>query len=116
MLIWMAIHFQVLYFQDFLPCSIPNSSLNALTNIAWQSYGLKPPIHAINYDEEVVLEWENLQSFAHISIAIHSYYGIYPTSSSLLEILHPWVFISSLFHTSTSLNLSHSHGNTAKNY
>ncbi|KAH7658752.1 hypothetical protein IHE45_17G110800 [Dioscorea alata] len=81
---------QVLYFQDFSPCTIPDSSLNALTSIPWQSYGLKPPTHAVNDDKEAVLEWENLQSFAHISIAIHSYHGRYPTSSSLLQILHSW--------------------------
>ncbi|KAG1342794.1 putative Type 2 DNA topoisomerase 6 subunit B-like [Cocos nucifera] len=33
--------FQVIYFQDFTPCSISQPALHALTSIDWQNYGLR---------------------------------------------------------------------------
>ncbi|XP_016574902.1 type 2 DNA topoisomerase 6 subunit B-like isoform X2 [Capsicum annuum] len=64
---------EVLYFEDFVSCSIAQSSLDALTNINWKSYGLALRSIA-NHDGSVMLEWENLLPDFHIHIAIHCYH------------------------------------------
>ncbi|KAF8364732.1 hypothetical protein HHK36_033289 [Tetracentron sinense] len=65
-------HVQVIYFYDFSPCSIPQSSLKALTSIKWKSYGLTLRASVADRDGSAILEWENLLPHAHIDIALHS--------------------------------------------
>ncbi|XP_077244138.1 type 2 DNA topoisomerase 6 subunit B-like isoform X2 [Tasmannia lanceolata] len=66
---------EVLYFQDFSPSSsIPLSSLNALTSIDWQSYGLTLRDNHVDLDGNAVLKWENLPPFTHMDIVLHSYH------------------------------------------
>ncbi|XP_058088320.1 type 2 DNA topoisomerase 6 subunit B-like isoform X2 [Magnolia sinica] len=65
---------EVLFFQDFSPCSIPQSSLTALASIDWQNYGLALRTHFVDGDGHAVLQWEELPPFAHIDIALHSYH------------------------------------------
>ncbi|KAF8390427.1 hypothetical protein HHK36_024953 [Tetracentron sinense] len=63
---------KVIYFYDFSPCSIPQSSLKALTSIKWKSYGLTLRASVADRDGSAILEWENLLPHAHIDIALHS--------------------------------------------
>ncbi|XP_057948999.1 type 2 DNA topoisomerase 6 subunit B-like isoform X2 [Malania oleifera] len=63
---------EVLYFKDFLLCSIPQSSLNALASIDWKSYGLTLRT-VVEQDGHAILEWESLPSCAHIDIVLHFY-------------------------------------------
>ncbi|OVA16987.1 hypothetical protein BVC80_9043g30 [Macleaya cordata] len=69
---------EVLYFQDFVPSSIPQSSLNVLTSIDWKSYGLSLRRNVLGENGKTVLEWENLPPFTHVDIAIHCYHKKYP--------------------------------------
>ncbi|KAM3308450.1 type 2 DNA topoisomerase 6 subunit B-like isoform X2 [Capsicum chacoense] len=69
---------EVLYFEDFVSCSIAQSSLDALTNINWKSYGLALRSIA-SHDGSVMLEWENVLPDFHIHIAIHCYHRQYPS-------------------------------------
>ncbi|XP_055829297.1 type 2 DNA topoisomerase 6 subunit B-like [Solanum dulcamara] len=64
---------EILHFKDFVPCSIAQSSLDALTSINWKSYGLALRSIA-DHDGSVILEWENLPPDFHIHIAIHCYH------------------------------------------
>ncbi|XP_028100585.1 type 2 DNA topoisomerase 6 subunit B-like isoform X3 [Camellia sinensis] len=64
---------EVLYFKDFSPSSISQSSLNGLTSIDWKSYGLILRSIA-DHDGYALLEWENLPPYAHIDIVLHSYH------------------------------------------
>ncbi|CAL8994230.1 unnamed protein product, partial [Prunus brigantina] len=50
---------EVLYFKDFSPCPIPQSSLKALTSIDWKSYGLSFGSVVVQGGFALV-EWENL--------------------------------------------------------
>ncbi|PIN07092.1 hypothetical protein CDL12_20354 [Handroanthus impetiginosus] len=64
---------EVLYFRDFLPCSISQSSLDALTSIEWKNYGLL--LKSVgDQDGVTLLEWENLPPEANIDIAFHRYH------------------------------------------
>lgn len=64
---------EVLYFKDFVPCSISQSSLNALTSIDWKSYGLN--LRSISdQNDDALLEWENLPPNFHIDIVLHHYH------------------------------------------
>lgn len=69
--------FQVLYFKDFVPCSIAQSAVDALTSINWKSYGLALRSIA-DHDGCIMLEWENLPQYFHVHIAIHCYRRQYP--------------------------------------
>ncbi|CAN4097936.1 unnamed protein product [Withania somnifera] len=69
---------EILYFKDFVPCSIAQSSLDALTSINWKSYGLALR-NVADHDGSVMLEWENLPPDLHIHIAIHCYHRQYPS-------------------------------------
>ncbi|XP_049409929.1 type 2 DNA topoisomerase 6 subunit B-like isoform X2 [Solanum stenotomum] len=69
---------EILYFKDFVPCSIAQSSLDALTSINWKSYGLALQSVA-DHDDSVMLEWENLPPDFQIYIAIHCYHRQYPS-------------------------------------
>ncbi|KAI8021655.1 Type 2 DNA topoisomerase 6 subunit B-like [Camellia lanceoleosa] len=60
---------EVLYFKDFSPSSISQSSLNGLTSIDWKSYGLILRSIA-DHDGYALLEWENLPPYAHIDIVM----------------------------------------------
>ncbi|XP_059299371.1 type 2 DNA topoisomerase 6 subunit B-like [Lycium ferocissimum] len=64
---------EILCFTDFVPCSVAQSSLDALTSINWKSYGLTLP-NVADHDGCVMLEWENLPPYFHIHIAIHCYH------------------------------------------
>ena len=78
-------YFQILYFKDFSPCSISQSSLNGLTSIQWKSYGLTLKSIA-DQDGCASLEWENLPPYTDINIALHCYHKQqYP---SVFLILH----------------------------
>lgn len=69
---------EILYFKDFVPCSIAQSSLDALTSINWKSYGLD--LRSVSdHDGCVMLEWENLPPDFQIHIAIHCYHSQYPS-------------------------------------
>ncbi|KAF8772117.1 hypothetical protein HU200_006112 [Digitaria exilis] len=63
---------QVLYFEDFVPCPISQSSFDVLVSIDWQSYGFKLKGGFIDDEGNAVLEWDNI-SFARVDIAIHTY-------------------------------------------
>nr|XP_016464688.1 PREDICTED: uncharacterized protein LOC107787609 isoform X1 [Nicotiana tabacum] len=63
---------EILYFKDFVPCSIAQSSVDAFTSINWKSYGLALRSIA-DHDGCVMLEWENLPQYFHVHIAIHCY-------------------------------------------
>ncbi|KAJ8557849.1 hypothetical protein K7X08_004615 [Anisodus acutangulus] len=69
---------EILYFKDFVHCSVAQSSLDALTSINWKSYGLALRSVA-DHDGCVILEWENLPPHLHIHIAIHCYHRQYPS-------------------------------------
>lgn len=75
--------FQVLYFEDFSPCSIHQSSLSALTTIDWKSYGLVLG-RAVYQGSNVMLEWENLPPHNHIYMVLHRYHKQYP----IFHIIH----------------------------
>lgn len=63
---------ELLYFKDFSPCSISQSTLKALTSIEWKSYGLT--LKSIeDLDGCLFLEWEKLPSCVHIDIVLHGY-------------------------------------------
>nr|XP_009804020.1 PREDICTED: uncharacterized protein LOC104249318 isoform X3 [Nicotiana sylvestris]XP_016511416.1 PREDICTED: uncharacterized protein LOC107828584 isoform X2 [Nicotiana tabacum] len=64
---------EVLYFKDFVPCSIAQSAVDALTSINWKSYGLALRSIA-DHDGCIMLEWENLPQYFHVHIAIHCYH------------------------------------------
>ncbi|KAF3431252.1 hypothetical protein FNV43_RR25982 [Rhamnella rubrinervis] len=69
---------EVLYFRDFASCSIPQSSLKALTSIDWRSYGLT--LGSVkNQGGYVVIVWENLPPYTRIDIVLHLYHKQYPT-------------------------------------
>lgn len=64
---------EVLYFRDFFPCSISQSSLDALASIEWKNYGLV--LKRIgDQDGVTLLEWENLPPCMHIDIVLHRYH------------------------------------------
>ncbi|KAL3630300.1 hypothetical protein CASFOL_023284 [Castilleja foliolosa] len=63
---------EVLCFRDFIPCSISQSSLDALTSINWKNYGLV--LKSVGeVDGVTLLEWENLPPCSHIDIVLHRY-------------------------------------------
>ncbi|XP_042022988.1 type 2 DNA topoisomerase 6 subunit B-like [Salvia splendens] len=63
---------EVLYFKDFSPCSMPQSSLEALNSIDWKNYGLV--LKSVGEQDGItILEWENLSPSSHIDIALHIY-------------------------------------------
>ncbi|KAL6969447.1 hypothetical protein U1Q18_029160 [Sarracenia purpurea var. burkii] len=62
----------VLYFKDFSPCSISQSSMNGLTSIDWKSYGLTLR-SIVDQEGYALLEWENLPPCTHIDIVLHCY-------------------------------------------
>ncbi|KAL6958329.1 hypothetical protein U1Q18_042413 [Sarracenia purpurea var. burkii] len=63
---------EVLYFKDFSPCSISQSSMNGLTSIDWKSYGLTLR-SIVDQEGYALLEWENLPPCTHIDIVLHCY-------------------------------------------
>ncbi|KAL9421469.1 hypothetical protein AB3S75_038934 [Citrus x aurantiifolia] len=67
---------EVLYFKDFSPCPITQSSLTALTNIDWKSYGLVLKSTAVQ-GGYTALEWENLPPNIHIDMVLHCYHKQY---------------------------------------
>ncbi|XP_047965963.1 type 2 DNA topoisomerase 6 subunit B-like [Salvia hispanica] len=72
---------EVLYFKDFSPCSMPQSSLEALNSIDWKNYGLV--LKSVgDQDGITILEWENLPPCSHIDIALHIYDKQLPCSHS----------------------------------
>ncbi|XP_066378670.1 type 2 DNA topoisomerase 6 subunit B-like isoform X1 [Miscanthus floridulus] len=64
---------QVLYFEDFVPCQISQSSFDVLMSTDWQSYGFKLKGGLMGDEGNAVLEWDNM-TFARIDIAIHTYH------------------------------------------
>ncbi|KAL2543203.1 hypothetical protein Adt_04181 [Abeliophyllum distichum] len=68
---------EVLYFKDYSPCSISQTSLDAITSIKWKDYGLTLKSVA-DQDGCTLLEWQNLPPCAHIDIVFHSYHKQYP--------------------------------------
>ncbi|XP_021809718.1 type 2 DNA topoisomerase 6 subunit B-like isoform X3 [Prunus avium] len=64
---------EVLYFKDFSPCPIPQSSLKALTSIDWKSYGLSFGSVVVQGGFALV-EWENLPPYVQIDIVLHHYH------------------------------------------
>ncbi|KAL2559797.1 hypothetical protein Fot_04536 [Forsythia ovata] len=58
---------EVLYFKDYSPCSISQTSLDAITSIKWKDYGLTLKSVA-DQDGCTLLEWQNLPPCAHIDI------------------------------------------------
>lgn len=69
---------QVLYFDNFSPCPIPQSALSALSKIDWKSYGLILA-NVNDQDGHVFLKWENFPSYVQIQITLHWYHNQYPT-------------------------------------
>ncbi|CAN6192880.1 unnamed protein product [Urochloa humidicola] len=64
---------QVLYFEDFVPCPISQSSFDVLVSVDWQSYGFKLKGGFIDDEGNAVLEWDDM-AFARVDIAIHTYH------------------------------------------
>ncbi|XP_042394708.1 type 2 DNA topoisomerase 6 subunit B-like isoform X1 [Zingiber officinale] len=64
---------QVTYFQDFTSLSASQSSLDAVTSVDWQNYGLRLRKSIMDGDGNVVLEWEEMPLCGHIDIFIHCY-------------------------------------------
>ncbi|KAJ1399482.1 hypothetical protein SESBI_30245 [Sesbania bispinosa] len=60
---------EVLYFKDFSPCTISQSSMKALKSIDWKRYGLHLG-GIVEEDGLALLEWENLPADAHIDITV----------------------------------------------
>jgi len=69
--------YQVLYFKDFSPCAMSQSSMKALKSIDWKRYGLHLG-GIVELDGIALLEWENLPTDTHIDIVLHSYLKQYP--------------------------------------
>ncbi|KAG5050725.1 hypothetical protein JHK87_002923 [Glycine soja] len=69
---------EVLYFKDFSPCTISQSSVKALQSIDWKTYGLNLG-GVVEQDGVTLLQWENLPTDTHIDILLHSYHKQYPT-------------------------------------
>ncbi|WJX55934.1 hypothetical protein P8452_41647 [Trifolium repens] len=63
---------EVLYFKDFSPCVMSQSSMKALKSIDWKGYGLHLR-GIVELDGIALLEWENLPTDTHIDIVLHSY-------------------------------------------
>ncbi|KAL3844834.1 hypothetical protein ACJIZ3_002237 [Penstemon smallii] len=79
---------EVLYFRDFSPCPISQSSLEALTSVEWKKYGLA--LKSVgDQDGVTLLEWENLPPCAHIDIVLHRYHKhvtmLVPTQSNQID-------------------------------
>ncbi|KAI5679209.1 hypothetical protein M9H77_10159 [Catharanthus roseus] len=74
---------EVLFFKDFTPCLITQSSLDALVSIKWKDYGLSLKSIA---DQEgcVFLEWDSLPPSVHIDVVLHSYSKQYPFYSAII--------------------------------
>ncbi|KAH1260099.1 Type 2 DNA topoisomerase 6 subunit B-like [Glycine max] len=68
---------EVLYFKDFSPCTISQSSVKALQSIDWKTYGLNLG-GVVEQDGVTLLQWENLPTDTHIDILLHSYHKQYP--------------------------------------
>ncbi|XP_058772297.1 type 2 DNA topoisomerase 6 subunit B-like [Vicia villosa] len=69
---------EVLYFKDFSPSTMSQSSMKALKSIDWKRYGLHLG-RIVEQDGIALLEWENLPTHTHIDIVLHSYLKQYPT-------------------------------------
>ncbi|KAG5236238.1 type DNA topoisomerase [Salix suchowensis] len=67
---------EVLYFKDFTPCSNSHSTLNVLSNIDWQSYGLT--LENVVDQGVCVLEWGDSPSHSQIDMVLHCYHKQYP--------------------------------------
>ncbi|XP_012846004.1 PREDICTED: uncharacterized protein LOC105966007 [Erythranthe guttata] len=64
---------EVLYFRDFSPCSMSQSSIDALISIEWKKFGLV--LKSVGEQDGVtLLEWENLPPRSHIDIVLHRYH------------------------------------------
>lgn len=71
------VSYQVLYFKNFLPCTISQSSMKALQSIDWKTYGLNLG-DIVEQDGVTLIEWENLPTDTHIDIVLHAYHKQYP--------------------------------------
>ncbi|KAK2374480.1 type 2 DNA topoisomerase 6 subunit B [Trifolium repens] len=60
---------EVLYFKDFSPCVMSQSSMKALKSIDWKRYGLHLS-GIVELDGIALLEWENLPTDTHIDITV----------------------------------------------
>ncbi|WCJ38457.1 Type 2 DNA topoisomerase 6 subunit B-like [Euphorbia peplus] len=71
---------EVLSFEDFKPCPISKSFLNALSSIDWKSYGMT--LRSIDDQGGCFLEWENLLPENHMAMVLHCYHkqAIVPSS------------------------------------
>ncbi|CAN8244963.1 unnamed protein product [Cochlearia groenlandica] len=69
---------EVLYFDNFSICPIPQFALNALKKVDWKSYGLI--LANVNEkDGQAFLEWENFPAYVQIQITLHWYHNQYGT-------------------------------------
>ncbi|XP_021635214.2 type 2 DNA topoisomerase 6 subunit B-like [Hevea brasiliensis] len=62
---------EVLYFEDYKPCTISESILNALASIDWKSYGLAGG-NIVDRGGDL-LGWENLPPHTRLTMVLHSY-------------------------------------------
>ncbi|KAF7809301.1 type 2 DNA topoisomerase 6 subunit B-like [Senna tora] len=60
---------EVLYFNEFSPCAISQSSMKALKSVDWRRYGLNL-VGIAQQDGYALLEWENLPTETHIDITM----------------------------------------------
>lgn len=81
--------FQVLCFNDFSPCAVTQSPMNALISVDWKKYGLSLR-SIVDQNGSILVEWEDLPTHAHIDIAIHCYHKQYP----LLHFMHLFLDIA----------------------
>ncbi|XP_031501377.1 type 2 DNA topoisomerase 6 subunit B-like isoform X2 [Nymphaea colorata] len=65
---------KVLYFENFVPCSMPTALLGSLARINWKDYGLAIKSHLVDDHGDAVIEWENLQPFTTVELALHCYH------------------------------------------
>ncbi|XP_040374874.1 type 2 DNA topoisomerase 6 subunit B-like isoform X3 [Rosa chinensis] len=75
---------EVLYFKDFSPCPISQSSVKALTSIDWKSYGLTFG-GVVEQGGYALLKWDNLPPYVQINISLHHYHNQVTTPSARLK-------------------------------
>ncbi|XP_038885431.1 type 2 DNA topoisomerase 6 subunit B-like isoform X2 [Benincasa hispida] len=75
---------KVLCFKDFVPCSITEAFLKALTGIDWKRYGLTLEC-AINQSSHALLKWGDMPFSFHIHIVVHCYHKIVAEATPMVQ-------------------------------
>ncbi|XP_050938457.1 type 2 DNA topoisomerase 6 subunit B-like isoform X2 [Cucumis melo] len=75
---------KVLFFKDFVPCTISEAFLKALTGIDWKRHGLTLEC-AINQRRHALLKWEKTPLSFHIHIVVHYYQKLVANATPLVQ-------------------------------